>query len=95
MTDTPAGYPTYRDVDVFLRDGATVRIRPARSADREAVEDFLIGLSDRSRYLRFGSPSVDVSEIARRATDVDYRDHLTLLPITSPAAPSAIANNVR
>ena len=79
MTDIPDGYPAHRAVDVVLRDGATVRIRPARADDRERVEDYLIGLSDQSRYLRFGGVSVDVSEIARRATDVDYRDHLTLL----------------
>ena len=78
MTDIPDGYPAHRAVDVVLRDGATVRIRPARADDRERVEDYLIGLSDQSRYLRFGGVSVDVSEIARRATDVDYRDHLTL-----------------
>ena len=79
MNDIPDGYPAHRAVDVVLRDGATVRIRPARADDRERVEDYLIGLSDQSRYLRFGGVSVDVSEISRRATDVDYRDHLTLL----------------
>ena len=55
MDDIPAGYPTHRAVDVVLRDGATVRIRPARRDDRERVEDYLIGLSDESRYLRFGA----------------------------------------
>ncbi len=69
MTDIPDGYPAHRAVDVVLRDGATVRIRPARAEDRERVEDYLIGLSDESRYLRFGGVSVDVSEIARRATE--------------------------
>ena len=83
MTDIPDGYPAHRAVDVVLRDGATVRIRPARADDRERVEDYLIGLSDESRYLRFGGVSVDVSEISRRATDVDYRDHLTLLAIAA------------
>ncbi len=81
MDGAPAGYPTHRVVDVVLRDGATVRIRPALPEDRERVEDYLIGLSDESRYLRFGGPAVDVSEVARRATDLDYRDHLTLLAI--------------
>jgi acetate---CoA ligase (ADP-forming) len=81
MEEVPVGYPEHWVSDVVLRDGATVRIRPARADDRERVEDFLIGLSDASRYLRFGGISVDVSEIARRATDIDYRDHLTLLAI--------------
>ena len=63
MGDTTADYPTHRAVDVVLRDGATVRIRPARHDDRERVEGYLIGLSDETRYLRFGGASVDVSEI--------------------------------
>ena len=50
------------------------RIRPARADDRERVEDYLIGLSDQSRYFRFGGRLVDVSEIARRSTEIDYRD---------------------
>ena len=51
--DIGDGYPEHRAVDVVLRDGATVRIRPVRADDRERVEDHLIGLSDRRRYLRF------------------------------------------
>ncbi|MGZ5212132.1 MAG: bifunctional acetate--CoA ligase family protein/GNAT family N-acetyltransferase [Actinomycetota bacterium] len=90
MEGMPAGYPTHRAVDVVLRDGATVRIRPARLDDRERVEDYLIGLSDETRYLRFGGVSVDVSEIARRATEIDYRDHLTLLAIADGEAGDVI-----
>jgi acetyl coenzyme A synthetase (ADP forming)-like protein len=90
MGDTSSRYPQHRAVDVVLRDGATVRIRPARPDDREAVEDYLIGLSDQSRYLRFGGVSVDVSEVARRATDVDYRDHLTLLAFADGEAGDVI-----
>jgi acetyl coenzyme A synthetase (ADP forming)-like protein len=90
MDDIAAGYPTHRVVDVVLRNGATVRIRPARVDDRERVEDYLIGLSDETRYLRFGGVSVDVSEIARRATEIDYRDHLTLLAIADGEAGDVI-----
>jgi acetyl coenzyme A synthetase (ADP forming)-like protein len=90
MDDVPAGYPTHRAVDVVLRNGATIRIRPARGNDRERVEDYLIGLSDKSRYLRFGGVSVDVSEIARGATELDYRDHLTLLAIADGEAGDVI-----
>ena len=90
MEDRAVPYPSHREVDVVLRDGATVRIRPARSDDRERVEDYLIGLSDESRYFRFGGASVDVSEIARRSTEVDYRDHLTLLAVADAGAGEVI-----
>jgi acetate---CoA ligase (ADP-forming) len=79
MSERPAGYPAHRVVDVVLRDGTTVLVRPARPDDRERVEDYLIGLSDASRYLRFWGASVDVTDIARRAIEIDFVDHLTLL----------------
>ena len=72
-------YPAHLAVDVVLRDGSTVHIRPARVEDTSKVEDYFIGLSDDSRHLRFWSPSVNITEQARRTVDVDHVDHLTLL----------------
>ncbi len=66
-------------VDVVLRDGSTVHIRPARVEDTSKVEDYFIGLSDDSRHLRFWSPSVNITEQARRTVEADHVDHLTLL----------------
>ncbi len=40
-------------VDVVLRDGGTLRLRPPRPDDRDALLEFFERLSDRSRYLRF------------------------------------------
>ena len=46
-------------MDVILRDGGTLRLRPPTAADTEALTDFLRGLSERSLYLRFhGAPTV-------------------------------------
>ena len=72
-------YPAHLETDVVLRDGSTVRIRPARPEDAEPVEDYLLGLSEESRRLRFWGPSVDIRGVAAKAVDVDYVDHLTLL----------------
>ena len=49
-----AEYPTHLIADAVLRDGSTVRIRPARSKDRDRVQDYLIGLSPDTRQMRFG-----------------------------------------
>ena len=65
--------------DVVLRDGSTVRIRPARPGDEQRVEDYLIGLSPETRRLRFWSQAIDVSGLARRIVDIDLANHLTLL----------------
>ena len=40
-------------VDVALRDGSTVRIRPVRPEDRDGLRALLGGLSDDARWMRF------------------------------------------
>jgi acetyl coenzyme A synthetase (ADP forming)-like protein len=52
--------PETASVDVILRDGATLRLRPAARADADAIERFFRGLSQHSFYLRFhGRPAID------------------------------------
>lgn len=68
--------------DVVLRDGSTVRVRPARPSDATRVEDYLIGLSPDTRRLRFWTQAIDVRNLAAKVVDVDYENHLTLLAIT-------------
>ncbi len=75
-------YPAHRVADVVLRDGSTVRIRPVRADDQVRVEDYLIGLSPQTRQLRFWGASIDVREVAQKAVEVDYRDHVTLLALS-------------
>lgn len=76
---SPASYPEHLVAEGMLRDGSTVHLRPARSEDERAVEDYFLGLSDDSRHLRFWTSSVDIGEQARRTVDVDHVDHLTIL----------------
>jgi acetate---CoA ligase (ADP-forming) len=74
-----SAYPAHLETDVVLRDGRTVRVRPARPDDRARLEDYFIALSDESRRLRFWGQVVDVGEQARNAVEIDYVDHLTVL----------------
>ena len=76
------GYPAHLASDVALRDGSTVRIRPARADDATRVEDYLIGLSPETRRLRFWTQAIDVRTLAAKIVDVDYVEHLTLLAMT-------------
>jgi acyl-CoA synthetase (NDP forming)/GNAT superfamily N-acetyltransferase len=80
----PAAFPAHQDVDVVLRDGSTVHVRPVRPDDRPALERFLAGLSDESRLLRFFSFVKDVSAAAGRFSDVDYRDRHGLIALHGP-----------
>jgi len=71
---TAAAYPAERAVDVVLRDGSTVYVRPVRPDDAPALELFLTRLSPDSRAFRFFSLGIDLHAAAARAADVDYHD---------------------
>jgi len=72
-------YPADLDTDAVLRDGSTIRVRPARPADRDRLEDYFIGMSPETRRLRFWGASVDVTSVTAAALDQDFVHHLTLL----------------
>ncbi len=74
-------YPAHREADVALRDGSTVRVRPARADDRDGVLEFYEGLSPDSRAFRFMSGGVDLGRIADAAVDLDYRDRYGLVAV--------------
>ena len=84
MSDLPASPDTlpgvariaeqqaYGAVDVILKDGGTLRLRPPVAADADAVIAFLEGLSERSLYLRFhGIRRVDQA-LAESLLDPDW-----------------------
>ncbi len=71
--------PAAEVVDVILRDGGTLRLRPPTTADAEAVVAFFESLSDRSRYLRFhGVRQVDRS-LAEPSLDPDWHERGSLV----------------
>ncbi|HLH69705.1 MAG TPA: GNAT family N-acetyltransferase [Candidatus Dormibacteraeota bacterium] len=79
MTEKPkpsgeATFPAQLDVDVTLRDGSTVHIRPVVPSDQEALQRFLAGLSTESRVFRFFSEVKDLEAVARRFVEIDYHD---------------------
>ena len=62
-------------VDVILKDGGTLRLRPPAAADADAVLEFLQVLSERSLYLRFhGIRTVDEA-LAGSLLDPDWVEH--------------------
>jgi acetate---CoA ligase (ADP-forming) len=74
-------YPAHLASDVVLRDGSTLRVRPARPSDATRVEDYLIDLSPETRRLRFWTQAIDVRTLAARIVDVDNVDHMTLIAL--------------
>jgi predicted CoA-binding protein/GNAT superfamily N-acetyltransferase len=59
-------------VDVALRDGSTIRVRPTAPEDFDAVRQFLEGLSEQSRWLRFFGAGPNLKDAARVAVSAEY-----------------------
>jgi acetate---CoA ligase (ADP-forming) len=74
-------YPEQREADVALRDGSTVRVRPVRPTDRDAIRAFLGDLSEDSRAFRFFSSAANLDRAADSASDVDYVTRYGLLAL--------------
>jgi acetyl coenzyme A synthetase (ADP forming)-like protein len=76
-------YPSAHVVDVALRDGSTLHIRPVSSKDAPAIKTFLQELSVESIGFRFfGSPNLNW--VTKWSVDVDYSDRYALVASTGP-----------
>jgi acetyl coenzyme A synthetase (ADP forming)-like protein len=84
INSSPA-YPWYREVDVVLRDGITVHVRPIRAEDAPALAEFFRTLSLESRLLRFFSAAVDTTREAVEEAGVDYQRSDGLLAMAGPS----------
>jgi hypothetical protein len=66
-------------VDVILRDGSTLRLRPPTRADADAILDFFRALSEQSLYMRvLGFPSLG-PEVVEQVLDSDWAERGALL----------------
>jgi acetyl coenzyme A synthetase (ADP forming)-like protein len=68
-------------VDVILRDGTTLRLRPPTGADIAALLAFFAGLSVRSRFLRFHGLASAGERFARTLVDPDWRTRGALVGV--------------
>ena len=83
--DTAAGspqvavYPRDREVEIVLRDGSTVHVRPVRREDRPAIRAFLATRFEGVHRLPFLRTCQASSWVADWAVDVDYADRFALV----------------
>jgi acetyl coenzyme A synthetase (ADP forming)-like protein len=61
-------------IDVILRDGGTLRLRPPAADDADALLAFYESLSDRSRYLRFHGARRVERDLVDPVLDPDWAD---------------------
>jgi RimJ/RimL family protein N-acetyltransferase len=78
----PTGARTVDDVDVCLRNGTSVVIRPIRPDDKALLVRGMAALSPRSARLRFLAPKnrFSLAEL-RYLTEVDHVDHYALVAV--------------
>jgi GNAT superfamily N-acetyltransferase len=66
-------------VDVILRDGGTLRLRPPGAEDADGLVAFFSQLSERSLYLRFHGAVRPDARLARQFVDPDWVERGSLL----------------
>jgi acetate---CoA ligase (ADP-forming) len=66
-------------VDVILRDGRTLRLRPPRRDDAAALLEFFQGLSERSLYLRFHGFAQVSEKLVDPVLEPDWEERGSLL----------------
>ncbi|WP_313554984.1 GNAT family N-acetyltransferase [Miniimonas arenae] len=84
----PAGepYPRHWEADVLLRDGSTMRIRPIRPTDADALQAFHVAQSEESIYFRFFAPLRRLPERdLERLVTVDHVDRVALVVVSGAA----------
>ncbi len=89
-------YPAHWEADVVLRDGTTTHVRPIRPTDRDALQDFHMGQSERSTYMRFFAAMERLSENdLTRFTQVDMVDRVAVVATTMREGAEAIIGVAR
>jgi acetate---CoA ligase (ADP-forming) len=81
--------------DVILRDGSTLRLRSPAAEDREALQAFFAGLSERSFYLRFHGVRAIDGALVEHFLDPDWRDRGVLIGIAGEGRIVAVAEFMR
>lgn len=76
-------YPQELESEVLLKDGERVRIRPIRPEDAAMERQFVHGLSNQSRYLRFLHHLPELPpEMLARFTQIDYDREMALIALS-------------
>jgi len=77
-------YPSNLAGEHSLIDGTRMTIRPIRPEDARLEREFVDGLSDRSRYLRFMSVMKSITpQMVSRFTQIDYDREMALIALVS------------
>jgi acetyl coenzyme A synthetase (ADP forming)-like protein len=90
VAELPEGYPRHRVVDVGLRDGSTMRVRPVLPEDLPGVRAFFDRLSVDSTRMRFHGLRHPSEKDLRGFVEVDYHDTFGLVAQSAAGESSSI-----
>jgi acetyl coenzyme A synthetase (ADP forming)-like protein len=90
MISTPVTAPAGPSVDVALRDGSTVQVRPVAAEDRDGLATFLRAMSSDSLYFR-GCGQIDVDWLSHWSAQIDPDARYGLV-VTSGSPPQIVAH---
>ena len=66
-----------------LRDGELVDFRPVKQNDKETIQNGMLALSSKSRYFRFFSPILKLSDTQLyNLTEIDQQNHVAWIALT-------------
>jgi acetyltransferase len=78
----PPDYPSECERTACTRDGLDYRIRPIRPDDFEREREFVVGLSDESRFNRLMYTVSGPSEpFLQQLVNIDYGQHMALVAV--------------
>ncbi len=79
-----SSYPAEYELDVVLRDGSVIRVRPMRPDDAEQARAFFERLGPESRYFRFFNVKQTLTDDeVRDFASVDYHDRMALVGVVN------------
>ena len=84
LREQTPGDATYRDGDVVLRDGSTVRVRLMRLQDEPKLVRLFQSLSDEDRWFRFFSPTKDSALAAEAHREASLDQCFALVASSGP-----------
>ncbi|MCX7628312.1 MAG: bifunctional acetate--CoA ligase family protein/GNAT family N-acetyltransferase [Methylophilaceae bacterium] len=89
-------YPSHLVSKWQLADGTDITLRPIRAEDAESLQDFVRGMSDRSRYFRFMETLRELSPaMLSRFTQIDYDREMALVATSRIEGPEALLGVAR
>lgn len=84
----------FGNIDEFtlaLRDGELVDFRPVKPNDKEVIQKGMLDLSSKSRYFRFFSPILKLSETQlHNFTDIDQLNHIAWIALSHEPEPRGL-----